>query len=173
MQPPTARWRAPPPLVSHLILVTGHQSRIRKTIVTWSPVTESNRRPSPYHKHGPMHTECLAALMTRVIALMTLAVLGLPGAPCHAGRRRAVPRGRRRAVPRATRRAVRPGRTVITYACAGARIAGSPGRRPCRPWAAAGAAGRCCRVLRLIGDCFRGLAAGRTMADRSGQSVIS
>ena len=49
MQPPTARWRAPAPPVSHLILEIGYQSRIRKSIVTWSPVTESNRRPSPYH----------------------------------------------------------------------------------------------------------------------------
>ena len=32
-------------LVSHLIL----KSDIRKTSLTWSPVTESNRRPSPYH----------------------------------------------------------------------------------------------------------------------------
>jgi hypothetical protein len=32
-------------LVSHLIL----KSYIRKTSLSWSPVTESNRRPSPYH----------------------------------------------------------------------------------------------------------------------------
>jgi len=32
-------------LVSHLILKPG----IRKISLSWSPVTESNRRPSPYH----------------------------------------------------------------------------------------------------------------------------
>ena len=28
---------------------------VRKLSMTWSPVTESNRRPSPYHKYGVMH----------------------------------------------------------------------------------------------------------------------
>jgi DoxX-like family len=32
-------------LVSHLILKPG----VRKISLSWSPVTESNRRPSPYH----------------------------------------------------------------------------------------------------------------------------
>ena len=35
----------PDHLVGHLIL----KSYIRKTSLSWSPVTESNRRPSPYH----------------------------------------------------------------------------------------------------------------------------
>jgi len=35
----------PDHLVSHLIL----KSDIRKTLLSWSHVTESNRRPSPYH----------------------------------------------------------------------------------------------------------------------------
>src|SRR6266700_3126790 len=33
-------------LVSHLIL----KPEVRKTSLSWSPVTESNRRPSPYHR---------------------------------------------------------------------------------------------------------------------------
>ena len=28
---------------------------VRKLPMTWSPVTESNRRPSPYHKYGLIH----------------------------------------------------------------------------------------------------------------------
>ena len=38
-------------LASHLIL----KSDVRKTSLSWSPVTESNRRPSPYHKYGLVH----------------------------------------------------------------------------------------------------------------------
>ena len=142
---------------------------VRKTVSAWSPVTESNRRPSPYHKYGPVHRACLAAPMTRIIALIALAVLGLSGAPCHApchaGRRRAVPRARRRAVPRGKRR-------VQVRVRRRARIAGSPGHRPCRPWAAC-AAGRWCRSAGSIGDLFRGLAVGRTMTDCNEQFVIN
>jgi hypothetical protein len=113
--------------------------------LSWSPVTESNRRPSPYHKYGPVHTACLAALMARVTALIALAVLGLYGAPCHAP----CHAGRRRAVPRSTRWAVRPGRTVIRYACADSADRGIA-RPPALPrtttgtpvhWCPAGSAG--------------------------------
>jgi hypothetical protein len=31
----------------------GHRIYERKTCMTWSPLTESNRRPSPYHGAGP------------------------------------------------------------------------------------------------------------------------
>src|SRR5215469_1952299 len=36
-------------LVSHFDLEISQQIEIRKTLLSWSPVTESNRRPSPYH----------------------------------------------------------------------------------------------------------------------------
>ena len=37
--------------------VSPHQDTvmIRIMALTWSLVTESNRRPSPYHKYGPVH----------------------------------------------------------------------------------------------------------------------
>ena len=38
--------------VSHLILKYSHlilESSVRNNALSWSPVTESNRRPSPYH----------------------------------------------------------------------------------------------------------------------------
>ena len=37
------------PLKCHSI-EGGTQFHIRKTLITWSPLTESNRRPSPYHE---------------------------------------------------------------------------------------------------------------------------
>jgi hypothetical protein len=36
-------------IVSHWILETRLEIKIEKSSPTWSPVTESNRRPSPYH----------------------------------------------------------------------------------------------------------------------------
>ena len=36
-------------MVSHLILESIPKIKIEKTSLSWSPVTESNRRPSPYH----------------------------------------------------------------------------------------------------------------------------
>jgi hypothetical protein len=44
-------------MVSHLILEYTLGIKIEKTSMTWSPVTESNRRPSPYHACR----NCLAA----------------------------------------------------------------------------------------------------------------
>ena len=34
----------------------GTRFHVRKTLTTWSPLTESNRRPSPYHAHFPGFT---------------------------------------------------------------------------------------------------------------------
>jgi hypothetical protein len=48
-QLPAGCWRDPHRLVSHLIFEISRQKAIRKTSLSWSPVTESNRRPSPYH----------------------------------------------------------------------------------------------------------------------------
>ena len=36
-------------LVSHLISKLAVRKLFEKTSLSWSPVTESNRRPSPYH----------------------------------------------------------------------------------------------------------------------------
>src|SRR5215469_16048149 len=36
-------------LVSHFDLEISQQIEIRKILLSWSPATESNRRPSPYH----------------------------------------------------------------------------------------------------------------------------
>jgi hypothetical protein len=56
--------RPPEPqhLVSHLIL----KLRIRKTSLSWSPVTESNRRPSPYHACRFRLTLVVSSLITTV-----------------------------------------------------------------------------------------------------------
>jgi hypothetical protein len=45
---------------------------------------ETNPRPANYEKYGSMHSCPLAAQMTRDIALMALAVLGLSSEPFHA-----------------------------------------------------------------------------------------
>jgi hypothetical protein len=34
----------------------GTRFHVRKKLTTWSPLTESNRRPSPYHPHSPGFT---------------------------------------------------------------------------------------------------------------------
>jgi DNA recombination-mediator protein A len=44
---------------------------------------DSNPRPADYEKHGSVHPCPLAAQMTRDIALMALAALGLSSEPCH------------------------------------------------------------------------------------------
>ena len=51
----------PDHLVSHLIL----KSDIRKASLTWSPVTESNRRPSPYHVDSGSRFNCCDAGQAR------------------------------------------------------------------------------------------------------------
>ena len=44
-----------------LMAISGHKRSLDhenggpESPVSWSPVTESNRRPSPYHKYGPVH----------------------------------------------------------------------------------------------------------------------
>jgi hypothetical protein len=44
-------------LASHLIL----EPNVRKTSLSWSPVTESNRRPSPYHGHSIIHRPAMTS----------------------------------------------------------------------------------------------------------------
>jgi len=46
-------------LAGHVITLDAlHTVRAHATLIvslSWSPVTESNRRPSPYHKYGSVH----------------------------------------------------------------------------------------------------------------------
>jgi hypothetical protein len=50
-QIPAECWRTADHLVSLLILKSASKKQFEKTSLSWSPVTESNRRPSPYHGH--------------------------------------------------------------------------------------------------------------------------
>ena len=53
--------RVPDGSVSHLILKSVIESQFEKISLSWSPVTESNRRPSPYHacRIRPIASHCV------------------------------------------------------------------------------------------------------------------
>src|SRR6266700_4780426 len=71
-----SRQLEPHHLVSHLIL----KPEVRKTSLTWSPVTESNRRPSPYHacRFRLMPSGWVGLPQARGIPLSGYVALGLP-----------------------------------------------------------------------------------------------
>ena len=63
-------------LVSHLIL----KPDVQKTSLSWSPVTESNRRPSPYHacRFRLMPSGWVGLQQVRQVAVSAYVALCLP-----------------------------------------------------------------------------------------------